>query len=151
MSSKSSSSEQSNFNFAHSPIGPLSPRESSECDNSLEFSHFNYLLPLNNAASDPTLHEENQIFLGYGEELIPMPLDKEMLDKSMSSDVEGALSSSISSGDSSQYGSEKELDTDEPFWEFIDKPKYPPKEEESEEVDGGEEEESEQEEEDEEN
>jgi len=77
---------------------------SSESDNSLDFSPFNYLLLSSNAASDPTLHEENQVFLGHGEELIPLPLDEKMLDKSMSSDVEGALSSSISSGDSSQYG-----------------------------------------------
>ena len=109
MSSESSSSEQSDFNFTYSPTGHLSPGESSESDNSLSLSHFNCLLPLSNDASDPTLHEEDQVFLGHGEELIPMPLDEEMLDKSMSSDVEGALSPSMSSGGSSQYGSEKNL------------------------------------------
>ena len=37
------------------------------------------------------------------------------------------------------YGSEDELDTDDPFWEFIDEPKYCNKEEESEEEIVGEE------------
>jgi len=32
-----------------------------------------------------------------------------------------------------RYGSEDELDTDDPFWEFIDEPKYIHEEEESEE------------------
>ena len=32
-----------------------------------------------------------------------------------------------------RYGSEDELDTDDPFWEFIDEPKYCHEEEESEE------------------
>ena len=91
MSFESSFSEQSDFNFTHSLTGPLSPRESSECDNSLEFSHFNYLLPLNNPASDPTLREKNQVFFGYEEELIPMPLDEDMLDKSMSSVLKARL------------------------------------------------------------
>jgi len=109
MSSESSFSKQSDFNFTHSPTDPLSLGESSESDNNLDFSPFNYLLPSSNVASDPTLHEEDQVFLGHGEELIPMPLDEEMLDKSMSSDVEGALSPSMSSGGSSQYGSEKNL------------------------------------------
>ena len=71
-----------------------------------------------------------------------------MFDKSTSSDAEGALSSSMSSGGSSRYGSEEELDTDDPFWEFIDEPKYPLKEVESEEVEEAEEKESEQKEED---
>ena len=102
MTFKSSSSEQSDFNFTHSLTGPLSPGESSESDNSLGFSHFNYLLLSNNVASDPILHEEDQVFLGYSEELILMPLDEEMIDKSMSSDVEDALSSSMSFGGSSR-------------------------------------------------
>ena len=49
--------------------------------------------------------------MGHGEELIPMPIDEEILNKSMFSDVEDALSSNMSSGGSTQYGSEKELDT----------------------------------------
>ena len=64
------------------------------------------------------------------EELIPLPLYKDMLDESMSPDSEGALSLSISSTGSSRHGSEEELDTDDPFWEFIDEPKHPQKEEE---------------------
>ena len=75
MSYESSSSEQSDFNFTHSLTSPLSPGGSSESDNSLGFSHFNYLLLSSNVASDPTLHEEDQVFLGYDEELIPMSLD----------------------------------------------------------------------------
>ena len=43
-----------------------------------------------------------------------MPLDEDMLDKSMSSNVEGALSSTVSSGGSSRYGSKEEFDTDDP-------------------------------------
>ena len=80
MSFESSSSEQSDFNFTHSPTGPLSLEESRESDNCLNFSPFNYL-PSSNAASDPTLHEEDQIFLGHGDELIPIPLDEDMLIK----------------------------------------------------------------------
>ena len=53
-----------------------------------------------------------------------------MIDESMSSDAEGALSLSISSAGYSWHGSEEKLDTDDPFWEFIDEPKYPQKEEE---------------------
>ena len=49
------------------------------------------------------------------EEFIPLPLYKDMLDESMSSDTESALSLSIFSAGSSQYGSEEELDTDDPF------------------------------------
>ena len=115
MSSEASSSEQSDFNFTHSPTGPLSPGKSSESDNSLDLSLFYYLLLSSNASSDPSFHEEDQVFLGHGEELIPIPLDEEMLDKSMFVDVERALSSSMSSGGSSQYGSEKQLDTDDPL------------------------------------
>jgi len=115
MSSESSFSKQSNFNFTHSLTDPLSPRESSESDNSLDFSSFIYLLSLSNATSDPTLHEEDQVFSDHGEELIPMPLDKDMLDKNMSFNTEGALSPSISSGGSSRYGSEEELDIVDPF------------------------------------
>ena len=51
----------------------------------------------------------------------------------MSSDVEGALFLSISSRGSSRYGSEEELDTDDPFCEFINELEYPQQEEESEE------------------
>ena len=73
-----------------------------------------------------------------------MPLYKDILDESMSSDAEGALSLSISFADFSRHGSEEEFDTDDPFWEFINERKYPQKEEESEEdsepVDGGEDE-----------
>ena len=73
----------------------------------------------------------------------------------MSSDVEGALSLSISSAGSSRHRSKEELDTDNPFWEFINKPKYPQIEEESKEdsepVDKGEDEEINNEEKDEEN
>ena len=78
-----------------------------------------------------------------------------MLDESMSSDAEGSLSLSISSAGSSRHGSEDELDTDDPFWKFINEPKYPQKEKESEEdselVDEGENEEKNNEEEDEKN
>jgi len=42
-----------------------------------------------------------------------------------------------------RYGSEDELDTDDPLWEFIDEPKYRYEEEESEEEIGGKEEEEE--------
>jgi len=93
--------------------------------------------------------------MGPNEKLIPLSLYEDILDESMSSDVEGALSLSTSSEGSSQYESEKELDTDEPFWEFIREPKYPQKEEESEEdnepADGGEDEKRNNKEEDEEN
>ena len=64
------------------------------------------------------------------EELIPLLLYKDMLDESMSSDAEGTLSFSIFSACSSRHRSEEELDTDDPFWEFIDEPKHPQKEEE---------------------
>ena len=68
-----------------------------------------------------------------------------MLDESMSSDPEGALSLSISSEGSSRHGSKENLDIDDPFWEFINEPRYPQKEkkskEDSEPVDKGEDEE----------
>ena len=67
------------------------------------------------------------------EELIPLPLYRDMLDESMSSDAEGPLSLSISFAGSSRHGSEEEVDTDDPFWEFINELKYPQKEKESEE------------------
>ena len=67
------------------------------------------------------------------EELISLPLHRDMLDESMSSDAGGSLSLSISFTGSSRHGSEEELDTDDPFWEFIDEPKHPQKEEETEE------------------
>ena len=51
----------------------------------------------------------------------------------MSSDAEGVLSLSISYASSSRHESEEVLDKDDPFWEFINEPKYPQKEEESEE------------------
>ena len=70
---------------------------------------------------------------------------KTLLDESMSSDSESALSLNISSKGSSRQGSKEELDTDDLFWEFINKPKYHQIEKESEEdsepVDEGEDEE----------
>jgi len=39
----------------------------------------------------------------------------------------------FSSETMSRYGSESELDTDDPFWEFVDEPKHKHEEEESEE------------------
>jgi len=56
-----------------------------------------------------------------------------MLDESMSSDAEGSLSLSISFAGSSRHGSEEELDTCDPFWEFINELKYLQKEKETEE------------------
>ena len=56
-----------------------------------------------------------------------------MIDESMSSDAESAPSLNISSEGSSQHGLEEELDKDDPFWEFINEPKYPQKERENEE------------------
>ena len=46
-----------------------------------------------------------------------------------------------SSDSFSRYGSEDELDTDDPFWKFIDEPKYCYEQEESEEESGDNEEE----------
>ena len=63
------------------------------------------------------------------EELISLPFRRDVLDESMSSDVGGSHSLSISFMGSSQHESEEELDTDDPFWEFIDEPKHPQKEE----------------------
>ena len=56
-----------------------------------------------------------KFFWGHGEELIPMPLDEHMLDKSMSSDDKDVLSSNMFSEGSSRYGSEEKLDTDDLF------------------------------------
>ena len=67
------------------------------------------------------------------EELIPLLLYRDMLDESMSSDAGGSLSLSISFTCSSRHGSKEELDTEDPFWEFIDEPKYSKKEKETEE------------------
>ena len=64
---------------------------------------------------------------------LSLPLYEDMLYESISSDVEGTLSLSISSKSSSQHGSEEELDTDDIFWKFINELKYSQKEEESEE------------------
>ena len=100
MSSPSSSSEQSDFNYTHSPTGPLSLGDSSDSDKSLNFYPFDYILPSNNTAYNPTLHEEDQIFLVPGEDLISLSLYEDIPDKSMSSNVEGALSSNMSSGGS---------------------------------------------------
>ena len=44
MSSLSSSSEHKDFNFNHSPTGPLSSGHSSESDNSLDFTPFDISL-----------------------------------------------------------------------------------------------------------
>ena len=49
------------------------------------------------------------------EEIIPLPLDRDMLDESMSSDAGGSLSLSISLTGSSRHGSDEELDRDDPF------------------------------------
>ena len=84
MSSPSSSSEHSDFNFNHSPTGSLSSVDTSESDGSLDFSFFDYLTRSNNVASDAPLQEDDQVFMGPSEELIPLPLYKEMLDESMS-------------------------------------------------------------------
>ena len=98
MSSPSSSSEHSDFNSNHSPTGPLSLGYSSESDTSLDFTPFDYLTTSNNVLSDPPLHEDDEVFMGHSKvELIPLPLYKDMLDESMSSDAEGALSLIISS------------------------------------------------------
>ena len=103
MYSPSFSSKQSDFNFNHSPVNPLSPGKSSEYDSSLDFSSFDYLFSSNNVASDPTLHKKDQVLLGPGDELIPLPLYKKMFDKSISSDAKSALSFSISFGGFFRY------------------------------------------------
>ena len=69
--------------------------------------------------------------MGPSEELIPLPLYKDMLDESISSDAESTLSLSISSEGSSLHGSEEELDTDDPFQKFINELKCPQQEKES--------------------
>ena len=91
----------------------------------MDVTPFDYLTTSNNILSDPPIHEDDEVFMGPGEEeLIPLPLYKDILDESMSSDPECALSLSISSEGSSQHGSKEELDTDDPFWQFINEPKY---------------------------
>ena len=115
MSSPSSSSEHLDFNFNHSPTGPLSSGDTCESDGNLDFSHFDYLATSNNVTSDPPLQEDDQVFMGPSEELIRLPLYKDILDESMSSDAKGVLFLSISSESSSQYGSEEELDTNDLF------------------------------------
>ena len=73
----------------------------------------------------------------------------------MTSDAEGVLYLSISYAGSSRHRSKEEFDTDDPFWEFINKSNYPQIEKESEDdsepVDEGEDEEINNEQEDEEN
>ena len=62
----------------------------------------NHYLTTSNNILSPPLHEDDEVFMGPSEEeLIPLPLYKYMLDESMSSDPEGALSLSISSEGSS--------------------------------------------------
>ena len=63
MSSPSSSSEHSNFNFNHSPTDPLSSGDSSE-PSSLDFTPFDYLTTSNNILSNPPLHEDDEVFMG---------------------------------------------------------------------------------------
>ena len=116
MSSPYSYSEHSDFNFNHYPTSPLSLGNSSESDNSLDFTPFDYLTASNNVLSDPPFHEDDEVFIGPSEEeLIPQPLYKDMLDESISSDAEGMLSLSISSTGSSRHESEEKLDTDDQF------------------------------------
>ena len=123
MSSPSSSSEHSDFNFNHSPTGPLSSWY-CESDTSLNFTPFDYITTSNNTLTDPPLHEDDEVFMWVSEEeIIPQPLDRDMLDESMSSDAGGSLS---------RHESEEELDRDDPFWEFIDEQKTPQKQEDDE-------------------
>ena len=92
MSSPSSSSEHLDFNFNRSPTGPFSSGYSSESDISLDFTPFDYLTTSNNILSNPPLHEDDEVFMGLSEEeIIPLPLDEDMLDESMSSDAVGSL------------------------------------------------------------
>ena len=80
MSSPASSSEHSDFNFNHSPTGPLFSGDSSESDSSLDFTPFDYLTTSNIVLSDPPLYENNEVFMGPSEEeLISLPLYKDML------------------------------------------------------------------------
>ena len=126
MSSPSSSSEHSEFNFNQSPTGPLSLGYSSESDTSLDFTPFDYLTTSNNVLTDPPIHDDNEFFMCVSEEdIIPLPLDEDMLDESMSSDAVGSLPSN---------GSDEELDRDDPFWEFIGETKKPQKQEDDEEI-----------------
>ena len=132
MSFPSSFSEHSDFNFNHSPTDSLSSGDSNEFDSSLDFTHFDYLTISYNILSNPPLREDYEVFIRLSEEkIIPLPLEGDMLDESMSSDAGGSHSLSISFTGSSRHGSEEELDTDDPFWEFIDEPKHPQKEKET--------------------
>ena len=82
----------------------------------MSFTPFDYFTTSNNVLSDPPLHEDDEVFMRPNEEeLIPLPLYKDMLDEIISSDAEGALSLSIFSAGSSRHQSEEELDTDNPF------------------------------------
>ena len=82
MSSPSSSSEHSDFNFNHSPTGPLSSGCSSESDSSMDFTPFDYLTTSNNILFDPPFHEDDEVFMGLSEEeLIPLPFYRDMLMK----------------------------------------------------------------------
>ena len=71
--------------------------------------------------------------MGPSEELIPLPLYRDIFDESLSFDAGGSLYLSISFTGSSRHGLEEELDTDDLFWEFINELMYPKKEEETEE------------------
>ena len=86
-SSPSSSSKHSDFNFNHSSISPLSSGDTNEYDGSLDFSPFDYLTTSNKVAFDAPLQEDDQVFIGSSEKLIPLSLYKDMLDESMSSDL----------------------------------------------------------------
>ena len=112
MSSPSSSSEHSEFNFNQSPTGPLSSGYSSESDTSLksdtslDFTPFDYLTTSNNIFTDPPIHDDVEVFMWVSaEDIIPLPLDGGMLDESMSSDAIGSFS---------RNGSDEELDRDDP-------------------------------------
>ena len=59
------------------------------------------------------------------EDIIPLPLDGDMLDESMSSNAVGSLP---------RNGSDEELDKDDPFWEFIGETKKSQKQEDDEEI-----------------
>jgi len=86
MSSPSSSSEHPDFNFNHSFTDSLSTGYSSESDSSLSFTPFDYLSTSNNILSNHPLHEDDEVFIGHSEEgLISLPLYKDILDESMSS------------------------------------------------------------------
>ena len=73
MSSPSSSSGHSEFNFNQSPTGPLSSGYSSESDTSLDFTPFDYLTTSNNVLTDPPIHDDNEVFMWVSEEdIIPL-------------------------------------------------------------------------------